>query len=100
MLALWCYHLAQGVDGKPKPRKLPYLPCEVPMPNELPRLPCEVPMPSDFPYKPCEVPSGGFKGWNEGVVTVIKPEIKKNCSKVIYGDILEPNSHPTQCGLE
>ena len=37
----------------------------------------------------CKVPIGGFKAWNEGIVTVIKPEIKKNCSKLISGDILE-----------
>ena len=40
-------------------------------------------------YKRCEVPIGGFKAWKEGIVTVIKPEIKKNCSKIISGDILE-----------
>ena len=34
-------------------------------------------------------PIGGFKAWKEGMVTVIKPEIKKNCSKIISGDILE-----------
>ena len=45
--------------------------------------------PSELPYKPCEVPIGGFKAWNEGIVTAIKPEIKKNCSKIISGDTLE-----------
>ena len=40
-------------------------------------------------YKPCEIPIGGFKAWNEGIVTVIKPEIEKYCSKIISGDMLE-----------
>ena len=69
---LWCYQLAQNVGEKPKPSKSSYLP-----------------KPSNFSYLPCKVPIGGFKAWNEGVVTVIKPEIKKNCSKIISGDMLE-----------
>ena len=40
-------------------------------------------------YNPCKVPIGGFKAWNEGIITVIKPEMKKNCSKIISGDVLE-----------
>ena len=69
---LWRYQLAPHVYRQPKPSKLPYLP-----------------KPSKLPYLQCEVPIGGFKAWNEGVVTVIKPEIKKNCSKIISGDRLE-----------
>ncbi len=31
-------------------------------------------------------PLGGFKGWNDGQVTVLKPIIERNCSKMFEGD--------------
>jgi hypothetical protein len=34
----------------------------------------------------CEVPIEGFKSWKSGVVTALKPEIEKNCSKLFAGD--------------
>ena len=37
----------------------------------------------------CVLPPGGFRGWKDKVVTVIKPEIKKNCSKIFSGDKFE-----------
>ena len=39
----------------------------------------------------CQVPPGGFKAWSEGVVTLLKPEVKVNCSRVISGDEKEIN---------
>ena len=37
----------------------------------------------------CAIPPGGFRGWKDKMVTLIKPEIKKNCSKVFSGDKFE-----------
>ena len=34
----------------------------------------------------CELPVGGFKGWKDGVVTVVKPAIERNCTKIFTGD--------------
>lgn len=34
----------------------------------------------------CELPAGGYKGWNDGLVTVLKPVITRNCSKLFDGD--------------
>ena len=39
----------------------------------------------------CHVPPGRFRAWNEGVVTLFKPEVKVNCSRVISGDEKEIN---------
>ena len=47
----------------------------------------------------CVSPLDGLKGWKEGVVTVIRPAMKKNCSKVISGDELEIQQI-TQLGLD
>ncbi len=33
--------------------------------------------------------SARFKGWEDGMVTVLKPEIKKNCTKIFAGDTEE-----------
>ena len=30
----------------------------------------------------CEVPSSGFRSWNDGVVTTLKPVIPRNCSRL------------------
>ena len=46
-------------------------------------------MPIELLYMPCEMPIQGFKAWNEGVVTIITLEIRKNHSKIISGAILE-----------
>lgn len=36
---------------------------------------------------PCTLPSGGtFRSWKHGLVTVMKPEIPKNCSLLFEGD--------------
>ena len=36
---------------------------------------------------PCTLPSGGtFRSWKHGLVTVMKPEISKNCSLLFQGD--------------
>ena len=40
----------------------------------------------DIIDKLCHVPPGGYRGWNNGVVTVVTPEVYVNCSKVIFGD--------------
>lgn len=37
----------------------------------------------------CQVPSGGFKAWNQGVVTMLEPEVSVNCFKVLSGNISE-----------
>ena len=37
----------------------------------------------------CDLPRGGYKAWNDGVVTVMKPEITRNCSKLFQGDQAE-----------
>ena len=34
----------------------------------------------------CELPVGGFKSWKDGVVTVVKPVIERNCTKIFAGD--------------
>ena len=34
----------------------------------------------------CLLPLGGFRGWNDGVVTALKPEIERNCAKIFAGD--------------
>ena len=34
----------------------------------------------------CELPVEGFKGWKDGVVTVVKPVIERNCTKIFAGD--------------
>ena len=79
----WCYILWQ-YDFVPHIYGLAKI--EPKSESKLSELPYK---PSELSYKPCEVPIEGFKAWNKGVVTVIKPEIKKNCSKIISGDILE-----------
>ena len=35
---------------------------------------------------PCEVAAPGFKGWRNGLVTVLKPVLQSNCSKIFAGD--------------
>lgn len=39
-------------------------------------------------YVVCEVPIGGFKGWQQGLVTLVEPRlgVDRNCSKLIAGD--------------
>ena len=45
----------------------------------------------------CEVPPTGFKAWNDGVVTVVKPvNLLRNCSKIFSGDKEEINKVVTQ----
>lgn len=34
----------------------------------------------------CAIPKGGYKAWNQGVVTVLRPVIKRNCTKLFAGD--------------
>ena len=40
----------------------------------------------------CAVPPGGYKAWNQGVVTVLRPVIKRNCTKLFAGDKEEAES--------
>ena len=37
----------------------------------------------------CEVPKGGYKAWNDGVLTSIRPVIRRNCVKLFEGDSKE-----------
>ena len=39
------------------------------------------------PY--CAIPPGGYKSWKQGVVTVLKPIIQRNCTKLFAGDKVE-----------
>ena len=34
----------------------------------------------------CALPQGGYKAWKQGVVTVLQPEINRNCTKLFAGD--------------
>ena len=34
----------------------------------------------------CAVPQGGYKAWTQGVVTLLRPVIKRNCTKLFAGD--------------
>ena len=34
----------------------------------------------------CVVPQGGYKAWMQGVVTLLRPVIKRNCTKLFAGD--------------
>ena len=34
----------------------------------------------------CHQPRGGFKAWNQGVVTLVRPPVVRNCSKLLDGD--------------
>ena len=34
----------------------------------------------------CTLPAGGYKAWSQGVVTVMRPQISKNCSILFQGD--------------
>ena len=38
------------------------------------------------PVPACTLPPDGYKGWNQGVVTVMKPEISRNCPSLFLGD--------------
>ena len=35
---------------------------------------------------PCTRPLGGFKAWRNGLVTVMRPEVSRNCSLLFQGD--------------
>ena len=37
----------------------------------------------------CSLPAGGYKAWSQGVVTVMKPVISRNCAKLFQGDQIE-----------
>ena len=37
----------------------------------------------------CEVPEGGYKAWNDGVVTTVSPIINRSCIKLFEGDTKE-----------
>ena len=38
-------------------------------------------------FNTCKIPLSGFKAWNDGVVTVVKPvNLQRNCSKIFSGD--------------
>ncbi len=43
-------------------------------------------MSPDEAREQCDVPPGGYRGWIQGVVTVVTPEVHVNCSRVISGD--------------
>ena len=34
----------------------------------------------------CEVPRGGYKAWNDGTVTSLRPAIRRNCVRLFEGD--------------
>jgi hypothetical protein len=34
----------------------------------------------------CVVPRGGYKAWKQGVVTLLRPVIRRNCTKLFAGD--------------
>ena len=34
----------------------------------------------------CHQPRGGFKAWNQGAVTLVRPPVVRNCSKLLAGD--------------
>ena len=40
-------------------------------------------------YNGCKVPPGGYKAWNQGVVTAMKPQFHRNCSLLFQGDAEE-----------
>ena len=42
------------------------------------------PLPS--PKRNCSLPPGGYKAWTQGVMTVMEPEISRNCSLLFQGD--------------
>ena len=47
---------------------------------------------SPLPGKPpahCKIPQGGYKAWNQGVITALKPVIQRNCTKLFAGDLEE-----------
>ena len=44
---------------------------------------------TDDPF--CTIPQGGYKAWQDGVVTVLKPIISRNCTKLFAGDQAEAN---------
>ena len=37
----------------------------------------------------CSLPQPGFKAWKNGLVTILKPELPRNCQKLFNGDPLE-----------
>ena len=45
--------------------------------------------PKDAGVSSCEVPVGGYKAWNDGVVTSLRPVLHRNCSKLLEGDSKE-----------
>ena len=50
------------------------------------KTPLKNALPTDKPQTQCEIPASGFKGWNEGVVTTLEPEVIRNCTKIYKGD--------------
>ena len=46
----------------------------------------------------CKIPLGGFKAWNQGVVTVLKPILQRNCTKLFAGDKNESERIKTESG--
>ena len=37
-------------------------------------------------WRHCQMPPGGYKAWKNGVVTLLRPIISRNCSKLMDGD--------------
>ena len=37
-------------------------------------------------YSGCTLPPRGYRAWNQGVITVMKPEISRNCSSLFQGE--------------
>ena len=42
--------------------------------------------PLQSPKRNCSLPPGGYKAWTQGVMTVMEPEISRNCSLIFQGD--------------
>ena len=47
------------------------------------------PLPEGIRKHSCTLPVGGYKAWSQGVVTVMKPVISRNCTRLFQGDQAE-----------
>ena len=47
----------------------------------------------------CDIPHSGYKGWRDGVVTLLKPVIKRDCAKVFAKDENETSRVITENGM-
>ena len=44
----------------------------------------------------CELPLGGYKAWNSGLVTLLRPALSGNCVKLLQGDTKEAERVKTE----